>query len=380
LQWVAVQWSVWENEERRLKNAAKPSLPSHDCLFGLEETVMSVAAYALKVNFRRYENWENAILASGLLALGGEAETGHARKIFRNAVETQSSAGQLAFNLIVPGAAGNAVERWSGKRAITGATHSATMGRGVLHFRKLDGEQHYMRAAQRQYEYLCTLPRVSNGGIAHREEGRELWVDSMWFIIPFLAEYGVVAAEPAALEEAALQIRAHADRLRDPRSGLFRHIWCETPDTFPQSTFWSRGNGWVITSFVDSYEFFPAAHPVRKELCDLTSAIADRLVELQDGSGFWANTLDDRLTPMESSGTLMLGYGLRKALDLGMIEGERYQDAAARAMAAAMQAVNDEGGVEYVTLPPGGPAAPLGVAPYGQGWFLLAASQFLNNS
>ncbi|HVZ43530.1 MAG TPA: glycoside hydrolase family 88 protein [Ramlibacter sp.] len=349
---------------------------SNERVAGLRDFVERVARYSQQVNFRRYENWENGILADGLRATGQAACEAAAAKVYEHALQTQDSAGQLAFNLIVPGEAGNSVDRWSGKKTITGATHSAVLGPGVLHLYRRLGNASHLDAARRQAEYLRQLPRTRNGGIAHREEGRELWVDSMWFVIPFLAEFGAMSGEAWALEDSALQIRAHAQKLRDAEIGLFRHIWCETPNFYPQSTFWSRGNGWVIASFVDAYPFFADKDPIRGELAALVRGMADALLPLQDASGFWRNTLDDRLTPMESSGTMMFAYALKKALDLGMLDGSAYRDAAFRAMRAACLAVNDEGGVEYVTLPPGGPGAKLGVAPYGQGWFLLAASRF----
>ena len=172
------------------------------------------------------------------------------------------------------------------------------------------------------------------------------------------------------------QVSLHADRLCDPRTGLFRHIWSETPDSFPQSTFWSRGQGWITASLVDVYEALPAGHAGRPQMASMLERMLAALIPLQDASGFWHNVVDDPRAALESSGTSLFAYSIRKALDMGMLSGPGYAAAAQRGFDAVTQAVHDDGAVGMTSLPPGGPNARFGSAPYGQGAFLLAASRF----
>jgi len=284
----------------------------------------------------------------------------------------------LAFGLnIVQGESGNAVERWTGAKTITGTLHSSSYGPGTLFFHRQSGDPKYLDAARRQYEYVKTVRRTREGAFVHREETSELWVDTVYFTAPFLAQYCAVTGNADAGDEAVKQVRLHADRLCDSRSGLFRHIWCETPDSFPQSTFWARGQGWITASLVDVYEALPQGHAGRAEMATLFERMLAGLIPLQDTSGFWHNVVDDPRAALESSGTSLFAYSIRKALDLKMISGERYAAAARRGFEAVLQAVQQDGAVGMTSLPPGGPNARFGSAPYGQGAFLLAASRFV---
>jgi unsaturated rhamnogalacturonyl hydrolase len=347
----------------------------------MEESLAAVTArvaeYTIGLDAKRLENHEKAVIANGLIALGQDKYVKVAHQIARHAMKTQNSDGQLGFGPIVPGDPARAVEKWTGAGTITGTVHSSTLGPAVLHFYRLLGEEEYLAAARRQYGYLQSVPRTKDGGIIHREEAKELWADSIWFICPFLAQYGAVTGDAGATDEAVRQIRVHTERLRDVRSGLFRHIWCETPNYYPQTMFWSRGHGWIAAGLVDTYGFLPKGHSGRGEISEILDTMARALLGLQDASGFWHNILDDRHSPLESSGTLMFAYALRKALDDGILNDKHYAEAARRAMEAAKGMVYNDGSVGLVTLPPGGPGARIGTAPYGQGWFLHAASRFL---
>ncbi|HZZ95157.1 MAG TPA: glycoside hydrolase family 88 protein [Usitatibacter sp.] len=343
----------------------------------IRDVTAKVAAFTIGLDNKGYKNWEFAPVINGLIALGEDEHLRAARRIVDLGVALQNSEGQLAFGLnIVQGEAGNAVERWTGAKTITGTVHSSSYGPGTLYFHRRLDDPRYLDAARRQYEYVKTVRRSRDGGIVHREETTELWVDTVYFTVPFLAQYAMAAGSPEAADEARRQIRVHTERLRDARTGLFRHIWCETPDHFPQSTFWSRGQGWIAASLVDAFEAFPAGHEGRGEAAAILERMAGALLERQDASGFWHNVIDDPRAALEASGTALCVYSLRKALDLGMLEGEGYAQSARRGMLALLEAVRDDGAVGMVSLPPGGPNAKYGWAPYGQGAFLLAASRY----
>ena len=51
---------------------------------------------------------------------------------------------------LVQGDPGNAVERWTGAKTITGTLHSSSYGPGTLHFARATGNGRYLEAARRQ--------------------------------------------------------------------------------------------------------------------------------------------------------------------------------------------------------------------------------------
>jgi unsaturated rhamnogalacturonyl hydrolase len=360
------------------RNVELMALAEPDTANEWKRKVDRVAEYTIALNNKAFKNWEFATVINGLIALGEPRYVAAAKRIVDLGIALQNSEGQLAFGLnIVQGDPGNAVERWTGAKTITGTLHSSSYGPGTLFFHRHTDEPRYLEAARRQYEYVKTVRRTRDGAFVHREETTELWVDTVYFTAPFLAQYGALTADVHAADEAVRQIRLHAERLCDPRTGLFRHIWCETPDSFPQSTFWARGQGWITASVVDVYEALPEGHAGRRELAALFERMLAGLVPLQDESGFWHNVVDDPRAALESSGTSLFAYSMQKALDLRMISGQGYAAAALKGFEAVLHAVHEDGAVGMTSLPPGGPNARFGSAPYGQGAFLLAASRFV---
>lgn len=205
----------------------------------------------------------------------------------------------------------------------------------------------------------------------------ELWVDAVYMLSPFLARYGAVADEPAAIDDAARQILVQTKYLRDPHTGLYRHEWREQPNVFPEDTFWSRGNGWVAAGILDALEYVPEDHDDRDELVEIFTDLCAAVRPLQDASGYWHNILDDDQSALETSGTLMFAYAFREGIDRGLLDESEYDQAATDALEVTKGVVGDDGAVNRVVGPPGGPGVPFAVTSYGQGWFLLAASQFV---
>ncbi|PLS16135.1 glycosyl hydrolase family 88 [Bacillus sp. M6-12] len=341
----------------------------------LNEIITAVGQYSINLNHYKNENWENGVLIDGLLFNARPEYQDTVLSIVNHAVATQDSDGQLAFSLIIPGDPGDAVGRWSGRSTITGTVHSTPLGRGVLWAYKHTGDKRYLEAAQRQWEYYKKVERTSNGAFVHREEAPELWLDTVWFICPFFAEYGKITGDTSATQEAVRQIVTHAECLQE-NNGLFRHVWCERPNYFPQSKYWARGMGWVTAAIVDVWEQLSPEDASREQIGKILLDCLEALLKYQDTSGFWRNILDDRHESLEASGTAMFAYSIKKGLDLGIFQGMRFEEAAKRAMNAISAVVQPNGAVGMVALPPGGPNARIGTTTYGQGWFLQAASRF----
>jgi hypothetical protein len=89
-------------------------------------------------------------------------------------------------------------------------------------------------------------------------------------------------------------------------------------------------------------------------------------------AGIMRGFLDNPLTPLESSGTLMFAAAAGLASGLGVVD-DSVADAGLRALDAVAAAVGPDGSVDRVVLPPGGPGVPLSTMPLGTSFFLLAA-------
>lgn len=312
--------------------------------------------------------WMKAPAISAVLESGSETEIAIVDGWLRRAVATQRSNGNLAYAESYQGITAGHIRSFT-----TLASLTSSLGYPLLLRYQQTNEPALLEAARRQYEALRAAPRTRDGGIWTRAEGPELWIDYTYLMCPFLALYGKIAREPEAIEDAFRQFRVHVEHLVDPAKKLARHAWCESPDHFPQSTFWSRGNGWLVCAAVDLLDLVPDhrdAGFVREVGVDALRA----MTSYQDASGFFCHVLDDPRSNLEASGGLMFAYAVGKAARLGLpVEG--LIPAAVRAFTVVADGVQPSGKVPGVAVPPGGPGVPFDWAPFGQGFFLLAAQE-----
>lgn len=248
---------------------------------------------------------------------------------------------------------------------------SAALGYPLLLSYQRRNDPVLLEAAHRLAAGLRRTARTRDGGICARAGAPELWIDFTYLMCPFLALYGQVADDASAMDEAFRQFDVHAAHLIDARTRLARHAWCETPDHFPQSTFWTRGNGWLVCAAVDLLGIAPdhaGAPTVRQVLIDALEAMS----AWQEPSGYFTHILDSPTSNLEASGTVMYAYAVAKAVEMSLLPAERL-DGARRAFDAVAGAVEASGKVPGVAVPPGGPGVPFDWTPFGQGFFVLAA-------
>lgn len=333
-----------------------------------QDVVRAVAENAVQRDASTHD-WEQAVAVHGLLETGIEACVEAAHEAVDDAVAAQTSAGEFAYGPF------DVTE--CSPREHRSYVGTPAFGVGALAIYDRTGDDAYLDAARRQYEFLADARRTADGAISTFADEVEVWVDSVYMLAPFLFRYGEAASDPDAVDEAVRTLSVYSEHLRDDRTGLYRHSWIETPDSFRDSTLWARGNGWAALSLVDALDRLPASHEAVPALRSYFLDLADAVVSLQDRSGLWHDLLDDPESQLEVSGTAALAAALARGVDVGVLDADDHAPVAERAMAACVRAVDDDGAVRRVSGPPGGPGCPLGDHLFGQGLFLLAAAQFL---
>ncbi len=335
----------------------------------LEELVERVSGF-VRDNPNERDCWQKAPALSGMLAWGADADMPTVKRWIDRAVATQKSDGNLSYGDWHTSSGGHI-------RSFTPlASETAAMGAPMLELYMRNGERRYLASAAKQYRALLAAPRTSEGGIWSRGEAPELWIDFTYLMCPFMARYGKLAEDGGAVDEAFRQFRIHVRRLLDPELRLARHAWCEKPNHFPQSTLWARGNGWLLACCVELLAIAPEHEQsafVRKVFGDVLGAMS----ELQDASGYFFHVLDDPLSNLEASATLMYAYAAQRAVDQDVaVQGwsaECLRQRAIKAFTVVAGSVEPCGRVPGVAMVPGGPGVPFGWTLFGQGFFLLAA-------
>jgi len=333
----------------------------------LEKLVERVTQFTVAHPLER-DCWQKAPALSGMLAWDDPRFRADAKRWIDRAVATQKSDGNLSYADFHP-SPGHA------KTFTPLASETASLGVPVLDMYERTGEARYLDSARRQFEALLAAPRTGSGAIWSRGEGPEVWIDFTYLMCPFMARYGIAAKEPKAIDMAFEQLRLYVEPLLDAKKHLARHAWCEKPDHFPQSTFWARGNTWLLCACVDLLSIagdHREAPMVREVYVKVVRAMAAH----QDASGYFMHILDDPLSNLEASSTLMFAYAAERGVQLGIEVpgiGQGLRERALRAFRVVAGSVEPSGLVPGVALVPGGPGVPFGWTLFGQGFLLLAA-------
>lgn len=205
-------------------------------------------------------------------------------------------------------------------------------GKILFSLYKESGNQKYKLALDRLREQLKAQPRTSEGGYWHKQKyTSQMWLDGAYMASPFLAQYAATFNEPKAFDEVALQFLLMEKHLRDEKTGLLYHGWDESKQQIwankqngRSPNFWGRAIGWYAMALVDALDYFPAAHPQRKELIRILQQLSTALQNYQDKeTGLWYQVVDQGVRKgnyLEGSASSMFVYALAKGVRKGYLE------------------------------------------------------------
>jgi unsaturated rhamnogalacturonyl hydrolase len=199
-------------------------------------------------------------------------------------------------------------------------------GRQLLQLYKLYKEPKYLIAATTLRNQISWQPRNKAGGFWHKlKYPSQMWLDGLYMVEPFYAEYALVHKQPLDFNDIINQFVWMEKYSRDAKTGLLYHGWDESrlqkwanPKTGLSPEFWSRSMGWYMMALVDVLEFIPKDHPRRMELINIFNRLSTAIVKYQDAeSGVWWQVTDKAKKEknyLESSGTAMFVFALAKGV------------------------------------------------------------------
>lgn len=183
------------------------------------------------------------------------------------------------------------------------SVNGAACGEAVLAAAARTGEPRYAEAAGRQLDWLTHgAPRAADGTLYHLADRREVWADTVYMVMPFLALNG-------RADLAVAQFDGHRRRLHDERSGLYAAIWSDDTATLVRPQHWGTGNGWVVAAIARSLRLVPAwPAGARLRLAEHAHAVLDACLAHRRPDGLFHDTLDDPATFRETNVAQMLAY------------------------------------------------------------------------
>jgi len=228
--------------------------------------------------------------------------------------------------------------------------NAVASGLGMAFLYRITGEPKYLAKCEKIYRDYLEIRRTPEGGVSHLMLFTELWDDTVFMVGQFLLEMYEATGDEKYLNELALQIRIHREKLRDEKWGLWRHGWdaddknhfcfCSKPgwpdkESRRSTEIWGRSNGWIVVTLSDALSVIPKDQPLWNEFAGYLKEMIAHLPELQDEkTGHWFQLpvrKDDPDNFIESSCTAMFAYGIESALHLDLVFGKEYSNAVEKA-------------------------------------------------
>lgn len=216
--------------------------------------------------------------------------------------------------------------------------NAVASGLGMAFLLRVTGDEKYKRICEKIYDDYLHTRRTKDGAVSHLRKNVELWDDTIFMIGEFLLEMYRATGDKKYIDELALQIRLHREKLQDKQWGLWVHGWDSDnrshctfcgqmfwPDklTRRSSEIWGRGNGWIVVTLSDALQAVPKNNPHYEVLSGYLKEMLARLPEIQDkDNGHWYQLpvrIGDDNNFIESSCTAMFAYGESTALRLGLV-------------------------------------------------------------
>ena len=153
-------------------------------------------------------------------------------------------------------------------------------------------------------------------------DGPTIWANDLYMSLLFLVRGSEYKNDPAALDDAALQIINYASYLQD-RDGIWFHAYLNGAHKKEHSCRkWGRANGWVTVAIAEVLSVLPKDHPKYKKVLDICKIQIEGLIKLQSPSGLWNQVLDhpELSWGTETSCSAQFTYAIARGINKGWLD------------------------------------------------------------
>jgi len=251
------------------------------------------------------------------------------------------------------------------------------------------GDSRYMAVCTEWAEWIMqSFPRTKEGGFQHVTSDsineQELWDDTLFMTVLFLANMSRILKNDAYREEAVYQFLVHAKYLADRKTGLWYHGWSFLRKDNFAGAFWGRGNSWITAAIPELLSIITCTESEKRYLTELLKHQIESLAECQGKDGMWHTLIDDPSSYVETSATCGIAYGILRAADMKLIDAS-YRISAEKALEPVLNNISSTGIVQNVSY--GTPMGretkdfykniPVKAMPYGQALAMLFLLEIL---
>lgn len=210
------------------------------------------------------------------------------------------------------------------------------------------------------------------------------WVDALHMAMPIYARLTKLTGRATYVDYGHQLYRW--TKTREATNGLWhpaRRLWWRDKNYANRNVYWSRGNGWALAALTKVLDVLPTTSPYRAEYLADFRALAAQLAQVQRSDGFWNVNLGDpqNYPGPETSGTAFFTYGIAWGVNRGHLDRTTYRPVAQRGwdgiVRTALQSSGRLGYVQGAGSQPSDhqPISSNATTSFGVGAFLLAAEQ-----
>ncbi len=196
------------------------------------------------------------------------------------------------------------------------------------------------------------MKRTEEGGIQHchaeLENNQELWDDTLFMTVLFLAKAGTIFNRQDYIEEAIYQFLIHTKYLIDPATGLWFHGWTFIDRNNFANALWGRGNCWATIFIPEFLEIVNMSPAFKRYAINALEGQAKALKKYQAPSGLWHTLIDDENSYLEASGTAGFCYGILKGVRKGYLDSS-YLECGKKALKAILANIDKDGELMQVS-------------------------------
>jgi rhamnogalacturonyl hydrolase YesR len=196
-------------------------------------------------------------------------------------------------------------------------------GYTLLYLFEINDEWWMKESLKKMYNYIETYPRTITGGLPYRTNNPEVTlVDYLGMICPFLSRYGRTFNSEKASNLSTALLEDFLLNGMDDKTGLPYHGFRSGTSEKLGIIGWGRGVGWLLIGMVDTLAFLDRSSEDFYSLLNRFRLLLNSTIKYQDENGYFKWVLNANYSHKDTSATAMIGYSIKRAIDLDLLDTE----------------------------------------------------------
>jgi unsaturated rhamnogalacturonyl hydrolase len=177
----------------------------------------------------------------------------------------------------------------------------------------------------------------------------EIWADTIFMVVIFLARLGRLSGNKVYTQEAASQLLLHLQYLQDAKTGVLFHGYnCEHQNHYSEGR-WTRGNGWIVLGTPMILSETDEIVTIPGEINERYQHLVDGVLSYQAQNGLWHTVMDQPDHYQETSGSAGIACGILKSIRQGLLSSAAYLPGVEKAVNGVLEKISPQGVVVGVS-------------------------------